>query len=157
MLKCSPLAGVDKRSIRLELCPLIKLEQVGGGSPSLSCWVSQPLPRFNWKDSYWQCLITIQWTQSRYEGSLESGMKSEPSLAVSVRWCDCKIRRVHVSNNGIPSHYLDDTDWQGSMMNSCDIQSKVTWCVFKYHNLAVHWRSPVWNLIFDILSWTTEG
>ena len=46
-----------------------------------------------------------------------------------MRWCDCKIRRVHVSNNGIPSHYSDDTDWKGKMMDGGDIHSKVVMCV----------------------------
>ena len=52
-----------------------------------SCRVSQHLPQFNWKDSYWQCLITIQWTQSRYEGSLTVSTERNQKLR-ELWWCD---------------------------------------------------------------------
>ena len=112
-------------TLRVELCGLMKLEQV---SPPPLLLSKPTSPLFNWKDSYWQCLITIQWTQSRYEGSLQSRLASgerNQNLLHPVRWCDCKIRRVHVSNNGIPSHYSDDTEWEGNLINRGAIHSGI--------------------------------
>ena len=46
-------------------------------------------------------------------------------------WCECKIRRVHVSNNGIPRHYSDDTGWKGNVINSPARVQSSPLCVFK--------------------------
>ena len=140
-------------TLRVELCGLMKLEQV---SPPPLLLSKPTSPLFNWKDPYWQCLITIQWTQSRYEGSLRSSVSpSEKEMRnlenwglvpdsgdlapaptpAPVVWCDCKIRRVHVSNNGIPSHYSDDSRWKGNLINSPARCSAV-------HNVSLN-RTPL--------------
>ena len=91
-------------TLRVELCRLMKLEQV----PPLPLLLSKPTsPLFNWKDPYWQCLITIQWTQSRYEGSLRSSVSAaekelrnlenyrllpDSAALAEVRWCGVTVR-----------------------------------------------------------------
>ena len=74
--------------------------------------------------------------QSRLPRKKSETYIGAPAVAAAPgRWCDCKIRRVHVSNNGIPSHYSDDSRWKGNLINSPARCSAV-------HNVSLN-RTPL--------------